>query len=80
MISHITSHGIIRQGAREETAADDEKARREAQELYDAGEKRRGTDEAKFIEIIGQRSFPQLKATFEEYKKVRSKVTFKIAR
>ena len=49
---------------------DHEGAVREAKELYDAGEGRRGTDEDKFTEIIGTRSFAQLRATFEEYTKV----------
>ena len=43
---------------------------REARELCDAGEGRRGTDEDKVTEIIGTRSFAQLRATFEEYTKV----------
>ena len=50
------------------------KARREAQELYQAGEKKWGTDESKFNQVIALRSFPQLRATFDEYIKVRSKV------
>ena len=59
------------QGARDESpAVDHEKAKREAQELYEAGEKHWGTDESKFNFIIASRSLPQLKATFEEYAKV----------
>lgn len=59
------------QGAREENAAVDmEKAKREAQELYQAGEKKWGTDESKFNQIIAVRSFPQLRATFDEYVKI----------
>lgn len=61
------------QGAREETSTVDmEKAKREAQELYQAGEKRWGTDESKFNVILATRSFPQLRATFDEYIKVSS--------
>ncbi|CAF1014249.1 unnamed protein product [Brachionus calyciflorus] len=45
-------------------------AKKEAQELYDAGEGKFGTDESEFIRILCSRSFPQLNATFEEYKKV----------
>ncbi|XP_065887188.1 annexin A4-like [Dysidea avara] len=56
------------QGAREETTTVDQaKATREAQELYQAGEKRWGTDESKFNVILATRSFPQLRATFVEY-------------
>ena len=48
-----------------------EKAKREAMELYQAGEKKWGTDESKFNQIIAVRSFPQLRATFDEYVKVK---------
>lgn len=58
------------QGAREETPVDMAKATREAQELYQAGEKQWGTDESKFNHILATRSFPQLRATFDEYIKV----------
>lgn len=59
------------QGARDEsTAVDQDKAKREAQELFQAGEKSWGTDESKFNFIIASRSFAQLKATFDEYTKV----------
>ena len=59
------------QGAREENAeVDIAKAKREAQELYQAGEKKWGTDESKFNQIIAVRSFPQLRATFNEYVRV----------
>ena len=62
---------VTLQGNREETPADVEKARQEAQELFDAGEKQWGTDESKFNQILCYRSFPQLRATFDEYFKVR---------
>jgi annexin A7/11 len=59
------------QGNREEgIPVDMAKARAEAQELYSAGEKRWGTDESKFNQILALRSYDQLRATFEEYRKV----------
>ncbi|EGD79818.1 annexin A7 [Salpingoeca rosetta] len=61
------------QGNREESAeVDMAKAKREAEELYKAGEKRWGTDESKFNQIIALRSYPQLRATFQEYRKISS--------
>ena len=54
-------------------AVDMAKATREAQELFQAGEKKWGTDESKFNQIIAVRSFPQLRATFDEYVKVSRK-------
>ena len=61
---------VTLQGNREETPADVEKARQEAQELHDTGAKQWGTDESKFNQVIALRSFPQLRATFDEYAKV----------
>ena len=51
---------VTLQGNREETPADVEKARQEAQELHDAGAKQWGTDESKFNQVIALKSFPQL--------------------
>lgn len=45
-------------------------AQTEAQKLYDAGEGQLGTDESELIRILASRSFPQLNATFEKYKKI----------
>eukprot|EP00112_Aurelia_sp_Birch-Aquarium-sp1_P021920 Seg6005.1 transcript_id=Seg6005.1/GoldUCD/mRNA.D3Y31 product="Annexin A7" protein_id=Seg6005.1/GoldUCD/D3Y31 len=59
------------QGARDESPAVDlAKAQQEAQELYKAGEARWGTDETRFNVILASRSYPQLRATFEEYRKI----------
>ena len=61
---------VTLQGNREETPADVEKAHQEAQELHDAGAKQWGMDESKFNQVIALKSFPQLRATFDEYAKV----------
>jgi len=42
-------------------------AAKEAQELYDAGQGKVGTDESAFVRILCSRSFHQLHATFEAY-------------
>ncbi|XP_064608779.1 annexin A13-like [Liolophura sinensis] len=58
-------------GSREETkTADAPRADADARRLYSAGEKRLGTDETVFTDILCHRSFHQLKATIEAYKRV----------
>lgn len=60
---------LLAEGARDENpSVSVDKAREDAQALYQAGEKRLGTDESKFIEILCKRSFPQLRQTTLEYK------------
>ncbi|XP_063314777.1 annexin A3 [Pelobates fuscus] len=56
---------------REETSKVDENlAKKDAEILYNAGEKKWGTDEDKFIEILCLRSLLQLRLTFDEYMKI----------
>ncbi|XP_071952090.1 annexin-B12-like [Antedon mediterranea] len=59
------------QGNRDEsTSVDRAKATRDAQDLYQAGEKKLGTDESAFNVVLASRSIPHLRVTFEEYVKV----------
>ncbi|KAM8885614.1 annexin A3a [Spinachia spinachia] len=65
---------LLAEGKRDDsTAVDTEKAKGDAQTLYDAGEKKWGTDESKFIEVLCQRSVPQLRQTLLEYKNISGK-------
>jgi len=48
-------------------------AKKDAQALYDAGEKKFGTDESVFLQVLALRSIYQLRATFEEYQKIAKK-------
>lgn len=59
------------QGNRNETTkVDMAKAKKEAEDLYKAGEKRWGTDESIFNKVLNLRSRAQLIATFKEYRKI----------
>jgi hypothetical protein len=54
----------------ESTVVDHQRAAAEAQALYKAGEARWGTDESIFNRILAARSYRQLSATFQEYRRV----------
>ncbi|CAL1569949.1 unnamed protein product [Knipowitschia caucasica] len=65
---------ILAEGKRDEsTHVDTAKAKADAKALYDAGEKKWGTDEDKFIDILCHRSIPQLRQTLVEYKAISKK-------
>ncbi|XP_023678985.2 annexin A3a [Paramormyrops kingsleyae] len=64
----------LAEATREDSAAVDMgKARQEAKVLYEAGEKRWGTDENKFIDILCHRSLAQLRQVLIEYKNISGK-------
>ncbi|XP_078285311.1 annexin A4-like [Rhinoraja longicauda] len=52
---------------------DEQQAKKDAQALYDAGEKQWGTDEVSFLGILCIRNRVHLKRVFEEYKKIANK-------
>ncbi|KAH9504009.1 Annexin A7, partial [Bulinus truncatus] len=54
-------------GRQENQAVDMNKARTDAQRLYEAGEKRWGTDENTFNMILASQSYEQCRAVFDEY-------------
>ncbi|XP_068461469.1 annexin A3a [Clinocottus analis] len=65
---------VLAEGERDEnTTVDTEKAKADAKTLYDAGEKKWGTDESKFVDILCKRSIPQLRQTLVEYKNISGK-------
>uniref|UniRef100_A0A8C5BK65 Annexin n=1 Tax=Gadus morhua TaxID=8049 RepID=A0A8C5BK65_GADMO len=62
------------QGKRDEsTKVDAAKAKADAKILYEAGEKKWGTDESKFVDILCHSSVPQLRQTMVEYKSISKK-------
>ncbi|XP_067262824.1 annexin A3-like [Chanodichthys erythropterus] len=65
---------LLAEGARDEsTNVNANQAKEDAKALYYAGEKKLGTDESKFIEILCKRSFPHLRQTILEYKNISGK-------
>ncbi|XP_037094009.1 annexin A8-like [Pollicipes pollicipes] len=66
-------------GSRNEVSdADSDKAKVQAQDLYNAGEQKLGTNEAVFRQLFSHESLPQLLAIAEEYENI-SKKTLKEA-
>jgi annexin A7/11 len=57
----------------ENQPVDIEKAKRDAMELYQAGEKILGTDESKFNQILCSQGYDQLRLVFQEYRKISSR-------
>ncbi|XP_068608664.1 annexin A3-like [Brachionichthys hirsutus] len=64
----------LAEGKRDDgTKVDAAKAKADAKALYEAGEKKWGTDEDKFVDILCHRSIPQLRQTLIEYKNISKK-------
>ncbi|XP_078396268.1 annexin A5-like [Cetorhinus maximus] len=62
---------ILLQANRDECTTYDEAAvKKDAQELFQAGELKCGTDESTFLTIIGTKSAPYLRQVFTEYMKI----------
>ncbi|KAL4240205.1 hypothetical protein ACF0H5_000999 [Mactra antiquata] len=57
-------------GRQENQNVDMNKANSDAQALYQAGEKRLGTDESQFNVILASQSFEQLRAVFDAYHRI----------
>lgn len=65
---------ILVEGQRDESpSVDKQKAEEDAKLLFKAGEKKLGTDEDQFIDILCHRSIPQLRQTLVEYKNLSGK-------
>ncbi|XP_077441456.1 annexin A3b [Vanacampus margaritifer] len=65
---------ILAEGKRDESSGvDAAKAKADAKALYEAGEKKWGTDEGRFIDILCHKSVPQLRQTLVEYKNISKK-------
>jgi len=61
----------LNNGARDESGkVDSSLAEKDAQNLYSAGEKKWGTDEAAFNLVMASRNFNQLRATFDAYQRI----------
>uniref|UniRef100_A0A8C5HW38 Annexin n=1 Tax=Gouania willdenowi TaxID=441366 RepID=A0A8C5HW38_GOUWI len=62
---------VLLQGTRDESGVvDADLVEQDAQDLFAAGEEQWGTDEAKFIMILGNRSVTHLRMVFDAYEKI----------
>ncbi|XP_062281188.1 annexin A6 [Scomber scombrus] len=62
---------VLLQGTRDESGVvDADLVEQDAQDLFAAGEEQWGTDEAKFIMILGNRSMTHLRMVFDAYEKI----------
>lgn len=65
---------VLLQGTRDESGVvNADLVEEDAQELFAAGEEQWGTDEAKFIMLLGNRSVTHLQMVFDEYQKITEK-------
>ncbi|XP_061127500.1 annexin A6 isoform X2 [Syngnathus typhle] len=65
---------VLLQGTRDESGVvNADLVEQDAQDLYAAGEEQWGTDEAKFIMILGNRSVTHLRMVFDAYEKIGEK-------
>lgn len=65
---------VLLQGTREpDDVVSEDLVEEDAQDLYAAGEEQWGTDEAKFIMLLGNRSVTHLALVFDEYQKIAEK-------
>lgn len=61
---------LLTAGRDESTKVDEDLAKQDAKEIYEAGEARWGTDEVKFLTVLCVRNRPHLHRVFKEYQTV----------